>query len=85
MAKTDNLIHYLSDIANAIREKEGSTDPINAQDFSEKIKSMSGGSNDGFCDYYYLDVTNAEYKEGVLLFAETVGALSVYFPHIMPL
>ena len=54
MAKTDNLIHYLSDVADAIREKEGTTDPINAQDFSEKIRSMSIGSDPGFLDYYYL-------------------------------
>lgn len=54
MAKTDNLIHYLSDIANAIREKEGSTDPINAQDFSEKIKSMSGSSGNEI-QYYKIN------------------------------
>lgn len=54
MAKNDNLTHYLSDLANAIREKEGSTDPINAQDFSEKIRSMSIGSDPGFLDYYYV-------------------------------
>lgn len=49
MAKTDTLIDYLTDIADAIREKEGSTDPINAQDFSEKIRNMptAGGGEGG--------------------------------------
>lgn len=55
MAKTDNLIHYLSDVANAIREKEESTDPINAQDFSQRIRDLQIGSEAGFLDYYYID------------------------------
>lgn len=37
MAKNDNLTHYLIDIADAIREKNGTTDLINAQDFAEAI------------------------------------------------
>jgi hypothetical protein len=40
MAKTNNLVHYLADVANAIREKEKSTDPINAQDFSQRIRDL---------------------------------------------
>lgn len=43
------LNSFLTDIADAIREKEGSSDPINAQDFSTRIRSLSGG--DG---YYYI-------------------------------
>lgn len=45
MAKNDNLVHYLTDIADAIREKNGTSDPINAQDFAEEIKN--GGGNSG--------------------------------------
>jgi surface protein len=45
MAKNDNLVHYLIDIANAIREKNGTSDLINAQDFAEAIKN--GGGNSG--------------------------------------
>lgn len=41
MAKTDNLIDYLTDIADAIREKKGITDPINAQDFADEIRNVS--------------------------------------------
>lgn len=54
MAKTDNLVHYLSDIADAIREKEGSTDPISAQDFSEHIRAITTESDPGFLDCYYF-------------------------------
>ena len=39
MAKTDNLSDFLTDVANSIRTKTGTTDPINAQDFSNKILS----------------------------------------------
>lgn len=45
MAKNDNLVHYLIDIANAIREKNGTSDLINAQDFADEIKN--GGGNSG--------------------------------------
>ena len=47
MAKTDNLGDFLTDIANSIRTKTQTTDPINAQDFSDKILSIQtgGGGN----------------------------------------
>lgn len=34
----------LKAIADAIREKEGSTGPIPANDFAERIRSLKGGS-----------------------------------------
>ena len=43
MAKTANLQDFLTDVANSIRTKTQTTDPINAQDFSDKILSISGG------------------------------------------
>ena len=45
MAKNDNLQDFLTDVANSIRTKTGTTDPINAQDFSDKILSISSGGN----------------------------------------
>lgn len=46
MAKTDNLTDFMTDVANAIREKKGTTDLINPQDFADEIASIegSGGS-----------------------------------------
>lgn len=43
MAKNNNLTDFLTDVANAIREKDGSTGTINPQDFSSKIKAISTG------------------------------------------
>ena len=53
MAKNDNLSDFLLDIADAIREKKGSSEPINAQDFSSEIASIetkSGGLWTGHAD-----------------------------------
>ena len=40
MAKTDNLTDFLTNIADAIRTAEGSTDAINPQDFEAKITAL---------------------------------------------
>lgn len=46
MAKNNNLQDFLTDVANSIRTKTGTTEPINAQDFSAKILQIpSGGEN----------------------------------------
>ena len=44
MSKTDNLGDFLADLANAIRTKKGTTDPINAQNFVSEIESIEGSS-----------------------------------------
>lgn len=43
MAKNNNLTDFLTDVANAIRTKKGTTGTINPQDFSSEIASISGG------------------------------------------
>lgn len=45
MSKTNNLNDFLTDIADAIRSKKGTTGNINAQDFSNEIKSISSSSS----------------------------------------
>ena len=43
MAET--IVELLTDVADAIREKKGTTEPINAQSFAEEIRTIeSGGS-----------------------------------------
>lgn len=48
MAKTDNLADYLADIADAIREKKGTNEAINAQDFASEIASIESGGGNGW-------------------------------------
>ena len=43
MAKTDNLTDFLVDVADAIREKKGTSDPINPQNFSDEIRAFEIG------------------------------------------
>lgn len=47
MAKNDNLKDFLTDVADAIREKKGTTGLINPQDFSNEISSIQSGQFDG--------------------------------------
>lgn len=44
MAKNDNLKDFLTDVADAIREKKGTSEPINPQEFSNEIKGIESGS-----------------------------------------
>lgn len=44
MARTDNLKNYLTDVADAIREKTETTDKIKASEFDTKIREISGAS-----------------------------------------
>ena len=46
MAKNNNLSDFLTDIANSIRAKKGTTGTIKAQDFSTEISSIETGGSD---------------------------------------
>lgn len=48
MAKNDNLTDFLTDVADAIREKKGTTELINPQDFSAEIASIESGGGNGW-------------------------------------
>ena len=43
MSKQNNLTDFLTDVANAIRSKKGTTGLINPQNFSAEILALSGG------------------------------------------
>ena len=43
MSKENNLTDFLTDVADAIREKKGTSELINPQDFSEEIKNLPSG------------------------------------------
>ena len=47
MSKQNNLHDFLTDLANSIREAEGSTEPINPQEFSDRVKALGTGGGSG--------------------------------------
>ena len=72
MAKTDNLTDFLTDVANAIREKKGTTGAINPQDFSSEIASIEsgGGGSSAVTPPSYSDVNFFDYN-GTILYSYT--------------
>ena len=45
MSKQDNLHDFLVDIADAVREKKGTSEKINAQNLSSEIKNLPSGED----------------------------------------
>ena len=56
MARIDNLNNFLTDVADSIREKKGTTELIPASAFDTEIDSISGGVD--INDYYLTTGTN---------------------------
>ncbi len=52
----------LKDIADVIREKEGSTGPIPAADFATRIGAISGGGAVSTCSMRFVDDGGASYN-----------------------
>ena len=40
----ENIVELLTDVADAIREKKGTSEPINAQSFAEEIRTIESGN-----------------------------------------
>lgn len=76
MAKNNNLTDFLTDVANAIREKDGSTGTINPQDFSDKIKAIQTGvdTSDGNIEPTTVLKGYKSYAKGVAV----NGAIETY-------
>ena len=81
MAKDNNLQDFLIDIADAIREKKGTTDKINPQDFATEIANLSSVEETSTIEY--LDVSGLEgtNKAYLVHFALYVKA---YVENLMP-
>jgi surface protein len=62
MARTDTLNNFLTDVADAIRTKTGSTASITASDFDTEIENIptSGGSPTDYFNGDYANSTDAE-------------------------
>ena len=59
MARTNNLTNYLTDVADAIREKKGTTDTIPASSFDEEIKNLPSGGGD-LEEYFRETLTSSD-------------------------
>lgn len=59
MARTDTLGNFLTDVADAIREKKGTTDTIQASNFDTEIASIEGGGKytPRYISFYSYDGT----------------------------
>lgn len=57
MAKNDNIKDFCTDIADAIRRKEGSSDLISPMDFAQRIDNLQVGGGTNESSIEYLDVS----------------------------
>lgn len=74
MARTDNLTNFLTDVADSIREKKGTSEPILASNFDTEIDSITtGGSEyeyaefDPFNVFEILDNDTEPYESKMIL------------------
>lgn len=72
MAKNNNLKDFLTDIADAIRRKKGTTDYINPQDFSNEIDSIESGGDSIIQKIPMKDINFYDY-DGTLLYSYTIN------------
>lgn len=73
MGKNNNLTDFLTDVANAIREKEGSGEAINPQAFSTRILALQTGGSGGGGLVPAKDVNFRDY-DGTILHSYSTDA-----------
>lgn len=75
MARTDTLGHFLTDVADAIREKKGTSDTIQASDFDTEIENLPSGGGD-LDEYFTETIPNG--NASVAGYVKTIKKLPAY-------
>lgn len=73
MARTDTLGNFLTDVAEAIRTKEGTTETIPASEFDTRISNLSGGGSEDLTEE--LATYNTELEEQNITLNDIIRAL----------
>lgn len=68
MSKENNLTDFLTDVADAIRNKKGTNGKINPQDFASEIASIEGGGGAEKVEALVNDINFYDY-DGALLYS----------------
>lgn len=63
MARTNNLTNFLTDVADAIREKKGTNETIQASDFDTEITNLPSGGVD-ISEYFNTTIDTYNYVGG---------------------
>lgn len=64
MARTDTLGHFLTDVADAIREKKGTSETITASDFDTEIENLPSGGD--LSEYFDLNPSGSFSFSGIV-------------------
>ncbi len=75
MAKNNNLTDFLTDVADAIRAKKGTTAKINPQNFSSEIASIQTGGGSSITPAKPNDVNFYDY-DGTILYSYSASQFS---------
>lgn len=65
MARTNTLPNFLTDVADAIREKKGTEETIQASDFDTEIASISSGAD--ISEYFNTTISSYNYTGNIFI------------------